>query len=319
MQRTFPKPVSDSLRGVMQLVIVCSHLYFAMEYPPLPFVLCNKLGTTVIALFLFMSGYGLAVSLKSKGEAYWKGFFTRRVWGVFSPMLWLTILFQLILWTKHGYTPLLSALIFRGETPLPNAWFIFALVLLYTFFFIAFRLTKRVKQSIVVLAILSLVFIATTYLLHFERAWWVTTLAFLSGVIYAYYEKTLYHAIGSVWGLILSIGITFGIIYSNIELLLLLPYLVIPIVVIVLLNKSGYVQWIQREEGGCIRNILNSLSSISYELYLIHGIAIYFMPSYLGDGILFVLAVICSSITFAYLYHWLLSSRGKKGGSATHS
>lgn len=69
MQRTFPKPVSDSLRGVMQLVIVCSHLYFAMEHPPLPFVLCNKLGTTVIALFLFMSGYGLAVSLKSKGEA----------------------------------------------------------------------------------------------------------------------------------------------------------------------------------------------------------------------------------------------------------
>lgn len=56
-----------------------------MEHPPLPFVLCNKLGTTVIALFLFMSGYGLAVSFKSKGDAYWKGFFTRRVWGGILP------------------------------------------------------------------------------------------------------------------------------------------------------------------------------------------------------------------------------------------
>ncbi|GEM_PF-529144 len=319
MQQTFPKPVSDSLRGLMQLVIVCSHLYFAMEHPPLPFVLCNKLGTTVIALFLFMSGYGLAVSFKSKGDAYWKGFFTRRVWGVFSPMLWLTILFQLILCAKHGYTPFLSALFLRGKTPLPNAWFIFALVLLYSFFFIAFRLTKRTKQSILLLAILCLAFIATTYLLHFERAWWVTTLAFLSGVFYAYHEASLYHTFSSVWGVILSIGITFGIISSDIELLLLLPYLVIPIVVIVLINKSGYARWIQREKGGHIRRILSSLSSISYELYLIHGITIYFLRPHLGGGILFAFTVICSSIILAYLYHWLLSSGGKKGGKAVYS
>lgn len=239
--------------------------------------------------------------------------------GVFSPMLWLTILFQLILCAKHGYTPFLSALFLRGKTPLPNAWFIFALVLLYSFFFIAFRLTKRTKQSILLLAILCLAFIATTYLLHFERAWWVTTLAFLSGVFYAYHEASLYHTFSSVWGVILSIGITFGIISSDIELLLLLPYLVIPIVVIVLINKSGYARWIQREKGGHIRRILSSLSSISYELYLIHGITIYFLRPHLGGGILFAFTVICSSIILAYLYHWLLSSGGKKGGKAVYS
>lgn len=296
----------------MQLVIVCSHLYFAMDHPPLAFVLCNKLGTTVISLFLFMSGYGLAISLKQKGKAYWNGFFPRRVWGVFSPMLWLSVLFQLILWVRHEYIPILRDLLLEGRTPLPNAWFIFALILLYIFFFIAFRWTKGVKQSILLLTTLCVAFIAYAYLMHFERAWWVTTLSFLSGVIYAYYEETLYRTFSSWWGLALSVGLTAGIIYSNIELLLLIPYLFIPIVVIALINKTGYAQWIQRGKRGYVRRILDSLSSVSYELYLLHGMVIYFLSAYLGRGLLFASTVIVSSIVLAYLYHWVLNGRRHK-------
>ena len=169
--------------------------------------------------------------------------------GVFSPMLWLTILFQLILCAKHGYTPFLSALFLRGKTPLPNAWFIFALVLLYSFFFIAFRLTKRTKQSIITPSY-SLFSLYRHYLSTTLRAGLVGNDSSLS-----LWEASLYHTFSSVWGVILSIGITFGIISSDIELLLLLPYLVIPIVVIVLINKSGYARWIQSERRADISGV----------------------------------------------------------------
>lgn len=320
--QTFDKATSNSLRGIMQLGIVLSHLSYTTAEPALVFSLANKLGTSIIAMFFFISGYGLMynhrqrpIDLQSMGK---------RIWGIVKPMLCVSILFA-------GYSYLIGDgaehywiknLVLHGTTPLPNSWFVFVLIWLYLSFGITFNLPRvNITYRLVLLALLSVLQISWSVYWGYERAWWVTTLAFESGCIYALYEKQIYRFMSRWWAMILSVIFVMGIIISQIEQLLVLPYTVIPIVAIVLLNKSGYPNWISTKErinlcpmlsfiSNKLKSILTHLSEISYELYLVHGALIVILRGeyiYIYNDYLFALLLISSSIFIAKIIHKGLS------------
>lgn len=151
----------------------------------------------------------------------------------------------------------------------------------------------------------------------YERAWWVTSLAFFSGSLYAQYEEQIYNAANRWW---ILVGIVLGIaaiIASGVEYLLVLPYIAIPIIAIVLLNRSGYSRWIEQKDSSStnslsdkIKAILTFLSKISYELYLVHGVVIIMLRGhfvYIKDNYLYGLLVIVCSILLATAIHKVLS------------
>lgn len=65
----FPKEHTFWLKGILAMMIVCSHLSYATDI--LAFSLLNKVGTTVVALFLFISGYGLMYSFMNTGTHFY--------------------------------------------------------------------------------------------------------------------------------------------------------------------------------------------------------------------------------------------------------
>lgn len=298
---TFSKEVTNGLKGLLALVIMGSHLFYVIDFPL--FWFCNKVGTTAVSLFLFISGYGLTLSLLKSPQSYLQGFFRKRFWKVLKPMLIATILYQLLLYLDSGSfsANILSDLAFKGHTPLPNAWFIFALLYCYISFYIAFSLKVNRPGSIIIILIATVLFILYTLHFHFERAWWVTLPSFVTAVGFACYRNHLYPIIMRWWVMLLMIFGVVAIVLSEVELLLLLSYCFIPLVVVALL---GYI----RLPWGKLRSV-QFLGSISYEIYLLHGIFIQLLRGRhisISSDLLYSIVVITLSILSAYLFHRML-------------
>ncbi|MDO4691628.1 MAG: acyltransferase family protein [Porphyromonadaceae bacterium] len=321
-QQTFSRGVSDSLRGVMQVGIMFSHLSYTSAEPALLFDLANKFGTSIIALYFFISGYGLMQSVRSVRGV---GHLGKRLWGIFKPMLFITLMFGLYqVFYGSGYNDQwLSQLIWQGRTPLPNSWFVFVLMWLYISFWLAFRyLQKRRGLALLTLLLLSIVGMVWCQVQGYERAWWVTTLAFFSGSVYAEYEAKIYGYANRWWAIGLSSLFVGLLVLADVAYFLPLAFVVIPIVAIVLMNRLGYTAWVDRAKSredapkhpiGAkidkgIRQLLAYLARISYELYLVHGVLIIVFRGeliYICSDYGYALAVIVGSILAADLLHSL--------------
>lgn len=295
----FVKENTFALKGVLSLIIMCSHLSYVE--PLLLFNIANKLGTSAVSLFLFISGFGLASSYVSKGKEYLSDFFTRRFWKVLKPLILVVLLYLLLQFLIVGGVRHFSieGLFHDGNTYLPNTWFVYTLLLHYLFFYLCFRLVHSSKIWIPIACIwlLSLGFIAFAYIKGFQRCWWVTTLSFPTGVLYGQYKLKLLSIIRNTWTILLGMISVVVIILSKIEILLLIPYIIIPLVVVVIFSYLGII---------FTHPILSFLGSISYELYLLHGIFINLFKSEainINSPFIYSLAVIITSISVAFLLH----------------
>lgn len=295
----FVKENTFALKGVLSLIIMCSHLYYVE--PLLLFNIANKLGTSAVSLFLFISGFGLASSYVSKGKEYLSDFFTRRFWKVLKPLILVVLLYLFLQFLISGEVRHFSieGLFHDGNTYLPNTWFVYTLLLHYLFFYLCFRLVhgSKIWIPIVCISLLSFGFITFTYINGFERCWWVTTLSFPTGVLYGQYKLKLLPIIRNSWTIILGLIIVVIVILSKIEILLLIPYIIIPLVVVVIFSYLGII---------FTHPLLSFFGCISYELYLIHGIFINLFRSEaitINSPLFYSLAVIFCSICMAFLLH----------------
>lgn len=319
---TFPRESTNSLRGAIQLLIVASHLSFVFP-EALPFVLANKLGTTIVALFFFISGFGLYQAHKNQAKrqegAPKPNFFTGRILPVLRPMLYLTLIYLGWEYVYRGDTSnltfhpweIIKNLFLYGDTRLPNSWFVYMLAILYTAFYISFRYSKR---PMLVLFALSLISVWGLAWADFARNWWITNLAFFSGVVYAQWEQQIYQWLSkyvSLIGILLIVGL---LIKINIVALLPLAYLLIPMTIVVYLHRWGYSAWIvDSHRGKYIKLLLYWLSSISFELYLIHGFVINLLrplglSMWVYSALVFVL-----SLLLAWLYKQVLALLSRYG------
>lgn len=68
----------NCLRGIMAVAIVLHHMsektHGGIAFPQL-----QHIGYLIVAVFFFLSGYGLTVSYSKKGIAYFRGFWRKRI------------------------------------------------------------------------------------------------------------------------------------------------------------------------------------------------------------------------------------------------
>ena len=270
----FSRSDSQNIRGILSLLIIIHHIQYMLPNNKI-LSLFHSLGATIVSLFLFIAGYGLMASYLTKGREYLNNFFQKRIWKVFKPCLIVSFVYMcLIYWDKGNIsTTILSDLVLKGITPLPNSWFVFSIILFYFFFYIVFRFVKTMKQRLFWCFVLSSAYLLTTMWVGYDRCWWVTTYAFFSGLLYRYKEPffiTLFRK--RIW-LIGFVPASCFLLYIltrfRIELLLPMAYIIIPLMVITLLSHFKFPQ----------NRVLAFLGNISYEIYLLHGIYIVLLRS----------------------------------------
>lgn len=143
-KQLFTKDISHSLKGVMALIIIASHLSLCgtLSHPVLS--IANKLATSMVAMFFFISGYGLTKILtKKQNDNLWLFFYKRSV-NILKTLLYITLAFLCINYFLSGSFPsdMLWGLVRHGHTPLPNSWFIFVLIGLFACYYISLKINK---------------------------------------------------------------------------------------------------------------------------------------------------------------------------------
>ena len=74
---TFNKEHVSTLKGVMAISIVAFHLFYQTDDWLFMF---SSWGAPIVSMFYFISGYGLALNYRAKGNEYLSHFFKHRIW-----------------------------------------------------------------------------------------------------------------------------------------------------------------------------------------------------------------------------------------------
>lgn len=292
------------LRGFLAICVMLTHLcpHLVGEAP-----LLNDFGLwgpPSVASFFLLTGYGLSVSYMKKGEGYLRGFFKKRLLRLLWPLLLMTIVFQSYKLANGSFdfTNLL-------REPSPMTWFIYALVIWYVGFYVAFKLGKSRGQRILFIWLFAVLYITLTVLFRMPY-YYISIIPLPMAISYVYYEDKVKAWINRhsrcVWtcalcAVLLVMGYSVAGQYCSKLLGWGLPVNILAPWVLV------YVTYYL---GSWKNRITNFFGKISYEFYIVHG----FVVMQLGDLHLFGLAgysnafcVIAFVLIVTVFFAWLIN------------
>lgn len=190
---------TTSIKGIFILLVFLSHANnYLLDFPAYaenvlngPYIdLQAHLGQGVVVMFLFYSGYGVMESVQKKGLPYIHAIPRQRIFRTllhFDAAVLLYLLLELSLGTLKRKSLPTILLAFTGWTSLGNSnWYIFAVLMLYLFTFIAFcRFAENPVRALWLVTGFTTVYIAV--LVFLKDAWWFdTVLLYPIGMWYSF-------------------------------------------------------------------------------------------------------------------------------------
>lgn len=144
-QSYLSKKNTDCLKGIFAVVVVLAHIRGRLPVFNDTVVgqILTASGYLAVAVFFFLSAYGLQASVDSKGVAYLQTFPRRRILPFYGTYLFVLMLYVLVYaWSGELNTVkpniLFRSLIFGG-TLIENGWYLQTALLFYIMFWAIFR------------------------------------------------------------------------------------------------------------------------------------------------------------------------------------
>jgi peptidoglycan/LPS O-acetylase OafA/YrhL len=256
------------LRGILAVCVFLTHLCPHLEKESSWLEDPGLWGPPSVACFFLLAGYGLAYSVKTKGQSYLDDFFRKRLSRLVWPFAVMTVVYQsyrIICGTFSWHSLLLE--------PSPLSWFIYALIIWYVGFYICFRGVKGYQVGIIRIWLFTAIYMLWTVSQDMGY-YWISILPMPMAITYVFYEEKakkyiLQHPFMSlllVGGMfVMVMGYTlYGIYVHHLPGWGPIVYTTLPIWVVFL----TYVL------GGARNAITNFLGHISYEIYIVHGFVV---------------------------------------------
>lgn len=212
---------TNAIKGIFAVIILCSHMGGYLQFEDslanrFYFKIMEYLAQSMVAPYLFYSGYGIYYSFRNK-EDYASGFFRKRFLKTlinFDLAVLVFVVVQALVPIKY---PLRNYLLcWVGWESVGNSnWFIFVILALYLIAFIGFFAEKKKKGAFLPLIIL-LSFTLWLFLrivAHKESWWYDTIAAFPLGMLYyAHQDKIdkLFLLDGKTWRWALALCLVSG-------------------------------------------------------------------------------------------------------------
>ena len=118
------------LKALLALTIVLGHFFYYSDNPV--FTPFHELAATAVAMFFFISGFGLVRSWQNKGDGYLQSFFKSRLSKVLIPAIIFLIIHLLIIGNNGvSFHDRLKQLVMEGHAYPPQYWFIFVIIFDY--------------------------------------------------------------------------------------------------------------------------------------------------------------------------------------------
>jgi peptidoglycan/LPS O-acetylase OafA/YrhL len=177
------------LRGILALCVVVAHLQ--QRFPFSYFAVLGSLGAPSVAVFFFISGYGLTKSYLNNGRKYLDGFLVKRLGKILPLFIFLTCLCLELQWlyADVSVSTQLKNLFLKGSPPLDFSWFIYVIILIYVSFYIVARITSEFRFLLIGMIITCVCYISCVYSIGYGGFWYITVPSFVSGLVISRYEK----------------------------------------------------------------------------------------------------------------------------------
>lgn len=181
------KEQTTSLKGLLAIGVLLSHTVPAAKVfqGSILSPLVGSLGYLCVAVFFFLSGYGIMAQYQAKKEQYLKSFLRNRVLSIYLLTLFLILLYS-------GFYKLIGASVSRkalfqsfliGDTIVSNGWYLQVVELFYIFWYITVEHIRRESAQFPALCVfvMGYMLIGMFCMAHF---WYQSSLGFLMGVFW---------------------------------------------------------------------------------------------------------------------------------------
>lgn len=283
-------------RGILALLVILGHLDTVVSSQT-KILMPLHMATPAVAVFFFMSGYGLMLSYTKKGEQYLSGFVTKSVIKLLIPLVLTSCLYQFTLLLKgdFNFSRIIEQYIDGSETALVHSWYVYALFLFYILYYLVFQFVKKGK-CLCMFGLMTIYYIITRYCFGWDFFWWRTCMAFPMGLLYSQYEKQIQKHIKAKFVILIIFGLLVIKFFSSKYTLFFaeLPYIFLGPLVAILLCRIP----LPTES-----KILNFLGTLSFEIYLTHGAFEQLLKNAFDSPYLYILVVVASTILTSWLLH----------------
>ena len=307
MLLTFGKEDVLPLRGLLVLLVVVGHSLAAVGLGK------YGLGFQAVAVFFFLSGYGLMKKRMQANGNPLRGGFWHAVVKLAPAFLIASAAYMLYVSMTGGTVPLTHNIL-KGSSslPIPFTWYVPAILALYGIFYLSDRVCRKDK-AMLVCATIGVVFywVVTALVFKWPFYWWKAVGGFVSGFLFAANEARLRSAIGKSP---VTVYIVVGLLFAGIYGLDCVGYFPIRFVAdhLFLMALGPLVALVLY--GVRLPKAFGVIGLISYEMYIVHGAFVWNLQHAFSSKALYVVAiVICAALTGAVLKFLVRGLRLKVG------
>ena len=185
--RDYLNPAStNGLKGILAIGIILHHLSQEVTTGDV-FTNFAYMGSYIVSIFFFLSGYGLYVQ-NSKSKTYLDNFFRKRLLKILVPFIsiWMIYLIYRIGMNKESINfDYFIKLFTVGKTVIYNGWFIDVIILIYIFFYLSFKFVENKRVAIIINSMFIIIYIIIAIKLHYSFWWYNSILTFILGLVWA--------------------------------------------------------------------------------------------------------------------------------------
>lgn len=309
MQDSFTKEKTRCLKGIAAIGVVLNHLSFEQNTLDIMNRIFYGLGPLFVAVFFFISGYGICKGLIEKGEREYCSYYLKnKLPKLLIPYFSLFFAYMLsyqIMGSKISIQYCFMSLI-NGHSIVRNSWYVYAIIYFDLLIcFIAILFSKKWLRFLSIFMGLNF-YVFMIYWKDLGGHWIASISAFLFGILCAYTPNIFDFLVRHRKKICFSICILIIVLESTLDgvlninitefVWLILHWIKAISVSVICIYACYYIRF---------GKISKFLGKISYELYLIHGFVISVFINehwHIKNGLILLGLVLGTSLIAAYIW-----------------
>lgn len=307
-------------KGFFALIVILHHISQRVSIGTLPPDF-TRVGYLAVAVFLFLSGYGLQKQNLKKPD-YSNGFLLKRIPAILIPYVIMTFVYWLIytlLGDVRSFATIWHNFIANGDPIVWFSWYVVCILYFYITFYILMKIFKTNRVGTVFGSIVfCALYIFICQKLGFELWWYQTSFVFVLGIAFSSYEESIIKFIKKYYVAVLLFSLAFFVVLAKHkwEIYWLVPSLETELLLVAVLSFLFLVSFFTLSLKLKTDNkILDFLGKISFEIYMVQGALMLVLRNeqvYVQNDILWSVLVVAGSLLFAFVFNKFFSFILKK-------
>lgn len=300
---------SKCYRGIFAMAVLFHHI--AQETENGIFLhFFTRVGYLAVAIFFFLSGYGLQKSYISKSNTYKNNFLLKRLPSIIIPYIIITLFYWLIYYCNGQVYSIVDFFksIINGYPLTLYSWYIIYIIVFYFVFWVLMMICKKHFCLMIIGGITwNVLYIFFCRRMDYGEWWYNSSHLLIIGMFWATYEQKILKIIKKIYLLLMPlVWLSFIIAFqykNKIARLMRIPKEFVAMFVAALF-VMGVIMIILKLQIG--NRLLCLLGAISLEIYISQGLFVEIFRSkylFIENEILWCISVIVCTITFSFFIH----------------